>query len=570
MLNFSGFVTFRIDSSLSIDLRKTLDGVLGHFEDASVSDLSTSFTMSPNRLAVDFISENSLHLIKPSSSLKICLLDKNQSLFSFGQSIDSSDVDAVLDDSLDVVQLKKLIEPLVQNLIHRQEDSLFQVGIKNIRKFELKAKQETSKSLENGGLSSESLLTYTQALVDLEKELIHTVELSRIEKVIKQFVKTHVEKAKFQFFTSDDISKIEPSGSFLVLPRYKGEFLAIEMSWDDAEYSRLSKKLFFFYTLVNFFASKQDILDPFFDDSLWAGVLDSIPFPVALMSHSGEVYQHNTLFSKLNLAPMDCLKYKLREKILINDIPYNVFRKEVHHLDEMKILFVFFTESFFLKGDGNLTPSGQELGIISSSIAHELNNPIAGIQAALSLLMLGDSLNEEARLTLGEMKNGATRCKQLIETFLGFSRANPTNLTQSELQLSPTVVCYQQAQNLLRFRTVESGIRFAFEFSRHSEFRSTVNLSLMTMTYYLIFGELMTLYSHQLLVADKNQIEKVIKGEIIESSQEIQIQLHELNISSLSFSKLIQNLLTIENFVLQVSDYSLRFIYNPPNSKGGS
>jgi hypothetical protein len=80
-------------------------------------------------------------------------------------------------------------------------------------------------------------------------------------------------------------------------------------------------------------------------------------------------------------------------------------------------------------------------------------------------------------------------------------------------------------------------------------------------------GELMTLYSHQMLVASKNQIEKVIKGEIIESSQEIQIQLHELNISTLSLSKLIQNLLTIENFVLQVSDYSLRFIYNPPNLK---
>ena len=83
------------------------------------------------------------------------------------------------------------------------------------------------------------------------------------------------------------------------------------------------------------------------------------------------------------------------------------------------------------------------------------------------------------------------------------------------------------------------------------------------MTFYLILGELMTLYSHQMLVANKNQIEKVIKGEIIESSQEIQIQLHELNISTLGLSKLIQNLLKIENFVLQVSDYSLRFIYNP-------
>jgi hypothetical protein len=311
---------------------------------------------------------------------------------------------------------------------------------------------------------------------------------------------------------------------------------------------------------VNFFQSQHDIEDPFFDETLWESVLDAIPFPVALLSQTGEVHQHNSLFAKLGYPPSKCLRLKLREKILIHEIPYNVYRKNVHHMDEEKILFVFFTESFFLKGDGNLTPSGQELGIISSSIAHELNNPIAGIQAALSLLLLDESLNHEAFQTLQEMKNGALRCKQLIETFLGFSRANPSN--QFVSSLSTIDICYQQAQNLLRFRTVESGIRFSFESIKHADFRAQVNPSLLTMTFYLILGELMTLYSHQLLVANKNQIEKVIKGELIESSQEIQIQLHELNISTLGLSKLIQNLLNIENFVLQVSDYSLRFIYS--------
>jgi hypothetical protein len=401
--------------------------------------------------------------------------------------------------------------------------------------------------------------------VDLEKDLIHSEDLFRMEKVLRQFAKTHLDKAKFQCYSSLQIWKIEPSDKLLPLPRHKGEFIILEMNWDDPSYFSLTKKLFFYYTVINFFSSQLEIEDPFFDGNLWESVLDGIPFPVALLSKKGEVYQHNSLFSKMNLAPVDCLKFKLREKILVYDIPYNVFRKDVHHLDETKILFVFFTESFFLKGDGNLTPSGQELGIISSSIAHELNNPIAGIQAALSLLLLDDELDQEARSTLEEMNSGSMRCKQLIETFLGFSRANPTNLNTLELKLSPVEVCYQQAQNLLRFRTVESGIRFSLQFSKHSDFRASVNLSLMTMTFYLILGELMTLYSHQLLVADKNQIEKVIKGELIESSQEIQIQLHELNISTLGLSKLIQNLLTIENFVLQVSDYSLRFIYSPPS-----
>nr|MBA2404864.1 hypothetical protein [Bdellovibrionales bacterium] len=275
MQTFSGFLTFRIDPSLSQENRKSLDALLSHFKDAPISDDVNSLTLAPGRLTVDFISENSLHLIKAGPSFKICLLDKNQGLFSFGQNIESSLVDAVLDDSLDILQIEKLIEPEVQNLIRRHEDALYLVGAKNIRKFETFSRQETTKSLEQGrGLTSENLLAYAQALVDLEKELIHTADSERIEKILKQFVKIHLEKAKFQFFRAEDISQITPSTNLLILPRFKGEFLALEMSWDDAAYSRLIKKLFFFYTLVNFFSFKQEIQDPFFDNSLWESVLD--------------------------------------------------------------------------------------------------------------------------------------------------------------------------------------------------------------------------------------------------------------------------------------------------------
>lgn len=560
MQQYSGLLQFRIDPLLSPDLRRTLDSVLGILREAEIAD-TLEAPKTKDRLTVDFVSESSLHMLKAGPEFRICLLDNNQGLFSFGQNINESLADAVLDDSLDMKQLERLVSPPLQQLIRSKEDVFITLGLKNIRKFESKVKQVTAKKAEEA-FTSDSLLNYAQALVDLEKELIQADELTKLEKVLKQFAKVNIEKSKFQFLSAGNLAEISASENFLLLPPFKGEFIAMEMNWDEDDIFKLIKRLFFFYTLVNFFKSQQDIEDPFFNEGLWEGVLDSIPFPVALLSLNGEVHQHNSLFAKLSFPPSNCLKLKLREKILINDIPYNIYRKEVHHIDQAKILFVFFTESFFLKGDGNLTPSGQELGIISSSIAHELNNPIAGIQAALSLLQLDESLNQEASQTLMEMKNGAMRCKQLIETFLGFSRANPKNIV-SESTMSPIDICYQQAQNLLRFRTVESGIRFNFESIKHADFRAQVNPSLLTMTFYLILGELMTLYSHQLLVANKNQIEKVIKGEIIESSQEIQIQLHELNISTLSLSKLIQNLLTIENFVLQVSDYSLRFIYNP-------
>lgn len=561
MFKHSGLLQFRIDPLLSVNLRKTLELVLSELGDAKIED-NFKGPVLENCLTVDFVSESSLHTLKAGPEFRICVLDQNQGLFSFEQNINESLVDAILDDTLDIKQIERLISPALHKIISAKEQIVSSLGMKNIRKFELKAKKVTQEHVENA-FTSEALLSYFQALVDLEKELIHADDLAKIKKVLKQFIKGHIEKAKFQFFSSDNLSDISESENFLLLPAYKGNFMAIEMNWDEDDQVKLAKRLFFFYTLVNFFMGQQDIKDPFFDENLWESILDSIPFPVALLSENAEVHQHNTLFAKLGYSPSDCLNLKLREKILINDIPYNIYRKEVHHLDQQKILFVFFTESFFLKGDGNLTPTGQELGIISSSIAHELNNPIAGIQAALSLLLLDEHLNTEARQTLTEMKNGSLRCKQLIETFLGFSRATPRSLQTIESSMSPIEICYQQAQNLLRFRTVESGIRFNFDSIKHADFRREVNLSLLTMTFYLILGELMTLYSHQLLVANKNQIEKVIKGEIIESSQEIQIQLHELNISTLGISKLIQNLLTIEHFVLQVSDYSLRFIYNP-------
>jgi hypothetical protein len=561
MQQYSGLLQFRIDPLFSLSLRKSLESVLANFAGAEKLE-SLDSVAAENKFVVDFISESSLHSLSRGKEFRICLLDSNQGLFSFSQNLNESLADAILDDALDFKQIECLILPGLMKVIREKENLFITLGLKNIRKFELKAKKNISKNNQDV-FTSDFLLGYTQVLVDLEKELIQADELPKLDKILRQFAKINIERSKFQFYSSKDLAGLRPTDHFLLLPSFKGEFIAIEMFWDEENSLKLIKRLLFFYTLVNYFKGKHEIVDPFHDESLWESVLDAIPFPVALLSSRGEVHQHNTLFAKLAYPPSLCLKLKIREKILINDIPYNVFRKDVHHMDQEKILFVFFTESFFLKGDDNLTPTGQELGIISSSIAHELNNPIAGIQAALTLLLLDQELDEEARQTLLEMKNGALRCKQLIETFLGFSRANPKNISISDSSISTIDICYQQAQNLLRFRTVESGIRFNFESIKHADFRSQVNPSLLTMTFYLILGELMTLYSHQMLVANKNQIEKVIRGEIIESSQEIQIQLHELNIANLSLSKLIQNLLNIENFVLQLSDYSLRFIYNP-------
>lgn len=562
MIEFSNLVEFKLDTKLDSELVSNLNAILLHFNNAKVLKNEESWT--EGLFGIEFISESSAYeLPHKKSSLRICLLESNQGLFSFSQNLDEVEVDYILDAHPEFQEFFLLVSPHFKKWLEEKRTVLNKNLQKNLKKFESVVRQNTTKfARANNSFSVENLLAYAQDLVELEKELIHA-DISKFEKILKQFIKTHIDKTKLTLFHFKNISKLRITKNLLPLPRYKGDFLVLDFHWDESDIEKLVKQFFFYATLIGFFNSQIESEDPFFAEDLWEETLDAIPFPVVLMGEQGEVHQHNALFSKLNYAPVDCLKLTIRQKIIINDIPYNIFRKDILHLDDRRSLFVFFTESFFLGDEGHLNPTGQELGIISSSIAHELNNPIAGIQAALSFLLLDEGLDQEARGVLEEMKNGSTRCKQLVETFLGFSRARPNSVQNLDISHSMVEICFEQAQNLLRFRTVESGIRFSLEFSQHTKFRPSVNLSLLTMTFYLIMGELMTLYSHHMLVANRHQIEKVIRGEVIESSQEIQIQLHELNISSLTLSKLIQNLLNIENFVLQVSDYSLRFIHNP-------
>jgi hypothetical protein len=95
---------------------------------------------------VDFISESSLHILRPGREFRICLLDNNQGLFSFGQNLDESLADAVLDDALDFKQLERLLLPGLLKVIRDKENILVSLGLKNIRKFELKAKKIITKN----------------------------------------------------------------------------------------------------------------------------------------------------------------------------------------------------------------------------------------------------------------------------------------------------------------------------------------------------------------------------------------------------------------------------------------
>jgi signal transduction histidine kinase len=74
-----------------------------------------------------------------------------------------------------------------------------------------------------------------------------------------------------------------------------------------------------------------------------------------------------------------------------------------------------------------------ELGIIGSSIAHELNNPIAGMTSFLQLIKMDLRPEHECWEDVVEMETAARRCKEIVENLLGFARKQDSEGGQVDL-----------------------------------------------------------------------------------------------------------------------------------------
>jgi hypothetical protein len=80
------------------------------------------------------------------------------------------------------------------------------------------------------------------------------------------------------------------------------------------------------------------------------------------------------------------------------------------------------TEEHYFEQRLNQTAKMKELGIISSSIAHELNNPLGGILSYLQLVQIDLPKNSPWMNDIQSMINTTLRMKKIIEDLLIFSR----------------------------------------------------------------------------------------------------------------------------------------------------
>ncbi len=100
-----------------------------------------------------------------------------------------------------------------------------------------------------------------------------------------------------------------------------------------------------------------------------------------------------------------------------------------------------------------------ELGTISSSIAHELNNPLGGIINFIQLLKMDLPKGDAITGDINEMEVAALRCKDIVKNLLGFSRTT----LESEVKMISLDEVIHRAIMITELKTRSMGVRIDFK-----------------------------------------------------------------------------------------------------------
>lgn len=289
--------------------------------------------------------------------------------------------------------------------------------------------------------------------------------------------------------------------------------------------------------------------------TLWEDTIETLPFPIAVVTNEGNIKLYNKNFTQLNLTPRECLALVHEDVVEIDQRYYDLSVTNIEMGHESAHLFLFHNEHELAqvsedRGGTSAAVSSVDLGIISSSIAHELNNPLAGILAAISILEL-EEWDEESASVIEEMRSSAKRCKVLVEIFLSFTKDQATSSSKVTMRS-----VLRQALDLLRFRMIETNVRFQIEVKdTGEEFQKEMNLSLSSMFFYMILGEVLTDFNRYRVVTGKNDTN--IKGVLVETKDQIKVTFdHDIVIKDfVNESKLIDYLVGAQGFSLELFDH---------------
>ena len=186
--------------------------------------------------------------------------------------------------------------------------------------------------------------------------------------------------------------------------------------------------------------------------SQWMGTFASIQDPIAIIDQNYNVIQANNA----DAASEKCYKWKFGRTLPCpfcqrgsdfrlrdpkTDQSYKVYSQSVQISPvDNPVYFNMYhdiTEEVRLEQAVFDSAQRSELGLISSSIAHELNNPLSGILTYSQLLSMELPADHPLKTDLALIEDGAKRSQKIITDLLSFSRIEETEKSfDLEKQLS--------------------------------------------------------------------------------------------------------------------------------------
>jgi two-component system, NtrC family, sensor kinase len=116
------------------------------------------------------------------------------------------------------------------------------------------------------------------------------------------------------------------------------------------------------------------------------------------------------------------------------NVIYQVFSHEIQFKPDDRGLYVnmYHDVSSQLRYERQILESAKmaELGTIGSSIAHELNNPLGGMLSFLQLIKMDLKGDEPCFDEIDEMEKGARRCRDIVQSLLGFTRKSSPDVVE--------------------------------------------------------------------------------------------------------------------------------------------
>ncbi len=493
-----------------------------------IDDVSTTRSLTTIKVVPNYSSKRSLTL---ETDITIVLAEKNMNLFAGSEPINDDQFSFL--DERDFIDLMHIIRDVIADKITEEKLKIQHQSVKEFKRC------SSPKIFKENSINK----AQTKLLEVFEKDIYQALETHEFNTVLDN-IKSKIQKSLI-VTDSFEIYKGEYKLFFPLGQREKQEYL----SFVDSQEATLLD-LYIYQTLVDASSRLQikrdgiDVLDELEE------VFSKINIPIAVFDKKQHLVLHNAEFINLNISVKKVINLKVNDQVTLGKEVYKVQKVFLNDGDYTHINFIPVRE--FLGQSGK--PSSEELGIVSSSIAHELNNPLGGILAALNVIEL-DEHTDETLEKIEQMREGVLRCKKLVETFLGFSRISPTAHNEG-LNLQE---CYNQAMDLVRFRLIENNIVFNSEYIVEKNFNKDVNPYVISMIFYLFFGEILTNYSHQKLVTQKTSPRININFHESDNAFSLEL-LDDLKVSEgFAQSKLILHLLETQGLHMAHENNQCRF-----------